>query len=427
MLPLRPVLFVLLLLPGLAVAGPKDDKREQVRTLCQRGREAVARGDLDAARRLMERARKIDPGSSVVERNLAQIELRAGRPQAAVAVLRRLLRRSPADPVANRLIGRALAELGQLQEAQGHLEKAVATSHPLGPVAEARALVTSGVVRARQGRLFNAMVDLTQAMNVLGSADPKLLEQVRADLARVRVALGVEQLGRGREKAAWSSMRVALGAATSLPHAERVKIQAAVLLGAAVRNRAEQAHQLLRGARVDIQPLLRQAYAPIAARLLEAYTDLSSRDSTRLLRAATSFERMAEQVEAARPKLLAMAVRCRLRAAAALFEAGSIDEARKVHRQALQGVTDPPLAWFHNAAVLDYAAGDRAQAIAALERLKKDVPMAACNLAVHSEQAYAPWRAYQLFKECKARGGRFPGLDAILAARRLAFDEGKKP
>ena len=43
MLPLRPVLFVLLLLPGLAVAGPKDDKREQVRTLCQRGREAVAR------------------------------------------------------------------------------------------------------------------------------------------------------------------------------------------------------------------------------------------------------------------------------------------------------------------------------------------------------------------------------------------------
>lgn len=422
--------FVLLLvaLPLLSLARPSGDRHEQIRTLCQRANGAVGAGDLDTARQLMERARMLDPGSGVVEQNLALIELRAGRPKAAVEPLRRLLQRSPADPVANRLIGRALAQMGELDQAQGYLEKAVAGSHTLGPVAEARALRVSGVVRARQGRLFNAMVDLTQAVNVLGHSHPKLLARVNADLARVRVALGIEQLGAGREKAAWSSMRVALAAAASLPPAERAEIQAAVALGGAARGQAERARQLLGGARIDIRPILRPPFAPLATELLAAYTDCSTRDPARLLRAAAGFERMAGKAEAPfREKLLAMAVRCRLHAAAALYDTRAIVEARNVHRQALQGVTDPPRAWFHNAAVLDYAAGERAQAVATLERLRKDVPLAACNLAVHSEQAFVPWRAYQLFKECQARGARFPGLAAILAARRQAFDERSQP
>lgn len=403
-------------------------RREAVRALCHLGRAAMRRQDLSAARRLMGRARRVDPEARVVDRNLALIELSSGRPEKAVVMLRRVLRRAPKDPVANRLTGRALAAMGKLKLAERHLEKAVAAGHELGAVEHARTLMVSGVVRARLGKLFNAMVDLTQAANELGSADPELLVQIRARTARVRAALGIEQLRRGKEQAALRHLRGALVAAASLSPSERAEIQRVVALGVAVRGKTEQAKKILGGLgpKVDLKPVLRAAYAPAASGLADAYSDYFAKDSDRRLRAAASFKHMAGKVAGpAREKLLQMAVQSQLRAAALLFSEGSFAEACLIHEQALHGVAKPPLAWRHNAAVLDYASGDHAAATAALGRLRADLPLAVCNLAVAIQQAYFPVEAYRLFKECKARGARFPGLQKILDSQRGVTEEGR--
>jgi tetratricopeptide (TPR) repeat protein len=399
-------------------------RQETVRALCQLGRAAMRKKDLAAARRLMARAQRVDPKADVVERNLALIELHAGRPHKAVEPLRRVLSRNPEDPVANRLMGRARAALGELKLAERHLEQAVATGHALGPVDHARTLMISGVVRARLGKLYNAMVDLTQAANVLGHAHPKLLAQVHARVARVRAALGIEQLGQGKQQAAWHSLRGALAACYDLPPTDRAAIQRAVLVGVAVRGRGK-GKRLLSGLKVAPGPVLQADYAPIAAELIGAYADYFALDAGRRQKAAESFEQLADKVAApARDKLLAMAVHSRLRAAALLYDKGAIAEAHKVHHQALKEAKAPPPAWRHNAAVLDYASGDRELAVAALGRLTPDVPLAVCNLAVHRELAYVPQEAYRLFKQCKARGGRFPGLQQILDGKRSVFAQG---
>jgi tetratricopeptide (TPR) repeat protein len=398
-------------------------RRETVRALSHLGRAAVARGDPSAARRLMERARRVDPGSRLAERNLALIELHAGRPEAALAPLRRVLGRAPDDPLANRLLGRALAAMGKLKLAQQHLQRAVAAGHRLGPAAQARTLMVSGAVRALRGKTFSAMVDLTQAMNLLGHSHPKLLSEVRLRVARVRAALGLEYLARGDEEAAWRSMRGALAACAGLPASQQAEIRRVVFLGATVRGKTGQVRQLLPGVKVDVGPVLRATYRPVAAELVQAYIDYHAGEPDRRLQAAASFTRIADQVGSpGREKLMVMARRSRLRAAALHYDQGAITEARKIYRQSLAGVADPPLAWRHNSAVLDYAAGHRATAIAALRQLKAEVPFAACNLGVFNEQAYIPGKAYRLFKECKARGAAFPGLDSLFEAKRRVFE-----
>jgi tetratricopeptide (TPR) repeat protein len=401
-------------------------RQESVTALCHQGRAAMRKKDLAAARQLMARAQRIDPKANVVDRNLALIELRSGRPGQAIVPLRRVLSRAPEDHLANRLMGRALAATGQLKLAERHLEQAVATGHALGPEAHARTLMLSGVVRARLGKLYSAMVDLTQAANELGREHPKLLAQVQARVARVRAALGIEQLGSGKEQAAWHSLRGALAACASLQPADRAAIQRAVLVGVAVRGRgAEQGKKLLSGLKVDPEPALRADYTPIAAELIGAYADYFAQNAFRRLKAAESFEQMAERVATpASDKLLAMAVRSRVRAAARLFDKGAFARAHKVHEQALKGLKKTPPAWRHNAAVLDYVSGDRKPAIAALGRLTSEVPLAVCNLAAYREQAFFPQEAYRLFRQCKERGGHFPRLQQILDGKRGVFKQG---
>ena len=200
-----------------------------------------------------------------------------------------------------------------------------------------------------------------------------------------------------------------------------------VLLGVTVRGQGARGRRLVRGLKVDLGPVLRADYAPVAAELIEAYADYFAPDADRRLKAAASFEQMADKVTPpARDKLLAMDVHARLRAAALLFARGAVARAHEVHKQALKGITTPPPAWRHNAAVLDHVAGDQAPAIAALGRLTSEVPLAVCNLAVYSEQTFFPREAYRLFRQCKARGARFPGLQTILDEKRGVFDQGDK-
>jgi len=398
-------------------------RAETVAALGHLGRAALRRRDLSAARQLVERARRVDPGSSVVDRNLGLLELYSGRPDRAVVPLGRALRRAPNDPAANHLMGRALAATGQLVQAEQHLERAVAASHDLGPATFARTLMAAAAVRARLGKPFGAMVDLTQAANVLGRSHPELEAQVRARLARVHVALGIAELAHGKEQAGWRAMRAAVVESGSLGPAERAEVRAAILLGAAARGQLEQGQRLLGGAPVDLRLIIRAAYAPITDDLIGAFADYFAKDSDRQLRAAASFERMAGKLDAlARAKLLEMALRSQLRAAAELFTSAKVAEARQVHLQTLRGVADPPAIWRHNAAVLGYASGDQAAAVEVLKGLVKEVPVAACNLAVDREQAFDLWEAYRLFKECKARGAQFPKLDEILAAKRAVFE-----
>ena len=104
--------------------------------------------------------------------------------------------------------------------------------------------------------------------------------------------------------------------------------------------------------------------------------------------------------------------------ATAFFRAGQPVQARaalaKVKK--LTKVISPELR--HNAAIADYYMGKKNEALDALRAVAPKVPLAYCNLGVAMEDRGAAAKAYELFAQCRDKGGRFPNLKSILEIKR---------
>jgi tetratricopeptide (TPR) repeat protein len=409
---------------ALAIA-PKHGgaRRELVRALSFLARRANQRRDFVQAVRLMGQARKLEPKSHGIDWNLATIYLRAGQPRDALSTLERLLRRNPNDPRAHRLLGRAYLALGKRSKAEVHMARAVTASQVGGGAVAADAFLDHAVVLARLGKPERAMVDLKLAANIARSDQPGRKVEIQRRLARVQVLLAIRKLRHGSRKEAWKHLEWALAASAGLPLEDRNVVQAAVILGAVATGKANEARQMTRRLKVQADAILDPGYASAGNQLLAAYVDYVAEDPKSKLRAGAIFERLATQNASPRHQshLWAMARSAFLEAADRLYQTGAIVQAKRAHDRVLRRLGDPAPAALHNAAVLDYYTGNQVTAITALRAIRAKAPMASCNLAVHHERVYMLQKAYELFRECKKRGGQFPDLDQILKARQRVY------
>ena len=90
------------------------------------GQNLMARGDLAAARRYLERARALMPRSAYVYMSLALLEAREARLEEALRAANEAVRLRPDYPRAYLYLGRALAKAGRIDEARAAYERAVA-------------------------------------------------------------------------------------------------------------------------------------------------------------------------------------------------------------------------------------------------------------------------------------------------------------
>jgi predicted Zn-dependent protease len=87
-------------------------------------------GEEDAAKESAQAALKIDPQRRGALRTLASLEMNARDYEAAVPVLRELVKEEPANRMLKVQLGKALAQLGQDNEAYGLLAPALAAGYP---------------------------------------------------------------------------------------------------------------------------------------------------------------------------------------------------------------------------------------------------------------------------------------------------------
>jgi hypothetical protein len=107
----------------IVLADPGTAKRERttiaadVAELVARAEDALARQDMEEARRVAEQAAGVQPHDPVVHLLLGRIALAAGRAADAVEELRRALRLDPLSALAYRVLGYALVATGRFGEA----------------------------------------------------------------------------------------------------------------------------------------------------------------------------------------------------------------------------------------------------------------------------------------------------------------------
>jgi tetratricopeptide (TPR) repeat protein len=221
---------------------------------------------------------------------------------------------------------------------------------------------------------------------------------------------------------AWKYFKWALDASPDLPPGDRALVVGPAVLGAVATDHGTEANQLLQGETLELRRVLAKPYAGLGQPLFSAVVDLAAPDPDTKLRAAEHLEQLAAQVDPKdRATLLEPAASAYLDAADLLFINGEVERAKQAYGRALLHITHLTPALRHNRAVLSYYSGDQQAALAELKALKAALPLAACNLGVHYERAYLQRDAYKLFRECKQRGGHFPGLREILADQQRVY------
>lgn len=89
------------ILPELVMPADDPLASSPVQPLWEQALSARAAGDLAAASRLLERAVTLEPDSSWLHRELAELRLRQDQPAAAEGLARKALRLSSGEPVYN--------------------------------------------------------------------------------------------------------------------------------------------------------------------------------------------------------------------------------------------------------------------------------------------------------------------------------------
>ena len=153
--------------------------------------------------------------------------------------------------------------------------------------------------------------------------------------------------------------------------------------------------------------------------MLAAYADFTTTVAATKLRGVLRLEKLATRFTGAgQDKLRDLAGVGYAHVAETLYRGGKSKLAQTNMAKARRLLKTVPVEIRHNSAVADYYAGRREDALKTLNAVVGKIPVALCNLGVHNEEDRAPTKAYELFGQCEQRGGRFPGLKAILEIKR---------
>lgn len=156
-----------------------DQRDESIRKLMERAGACLRAGDQDGAARLCRRVLDQDPDQAEALGFLGILEGMAGRPEAALAYLRRASELRPGNPALINSLALACLKTGNLSEAERQLQGCL-RRHP----AFAPAWYTLGVVKRQQGDTHAALT----AYERLLTLDPSHAE-AWANLGRLRERL----------------------------------------------------------------------------------------------------------------------------------------------------------------------------------------------------------------------------------------------
>ena len=171
------VVAVLAATPGPALAAPEHPYKL--------GCEALARGDVEKARALFQKAVKLGPSDTDALNNLAVCHVMAGDYSKALPLLKKVLRLNARYRGADLNIGAAYLFQDDLARAKPPTERAQSSGKTAAATqVEAAAYHNLGLVAARQGRFADAKSAFEQSLKVAPSA------QARIGLACSLCALG---------------------------------------------------------------------------------------------------------------------------------------------------------------------------------------------------------------------------------------------
>lgn len=397
---------------------------ELVRAHCYLARRALARGEVKAAIEHSKRANRVDPKSLVVHRNLGLAYLSLGNARAALDHANRVLDVDPGDILANRIAGRSLVRMKRSEEALLRYTRAVDAVTSRGKQPPPELLVDQAGCKIALGMIDEGIADLEAAR---GSNLPRgLAALITRNLVRARLARGRKLLVKGETQLALQELKKTIKDSSVLSKKERSDLRARAIVAIIEGGRSALAKQLLGKYAEEISGALLPPYNQIGEKLLLAYTDCFSPSITRKRRAAARLQGLAASLPAsARGRLLELAGSTLSQIAFQRFKTGKAAEAAatlRVARRLARGVAFEIL---HNAAVADYYSGRSEDALGRLQILSARVPLAYCNLGIHHEGLGAAYRSYGLLSQCERKGGRFPGLGALLDVKRQIFGKGK--
>jgi tetratricopeptide (TPR) repeat protein len=401
-------------------------KQELVRSICYLARKSFRKGELDEVVKALDRARAVDPESLVVNRDLALAYLKKDKPEKSLELLNKLLKKTPRDFVTNRLAGWALLKLRRFAEAQSRFDTAVASMLPHPGTPLARVLAESAVNQMRLGGVKRALVELRRAEELAtGDKDAAaLLVVVQQNLTRLLVQNAQLSLTAGKTADAWKDLETALPKLSSLPPEERTVVYVFAGLVAYSAGKAAEGKPLIAKASGDIAAALKAPFGKLGKKLVEGLAGYLDPDIGAKQKATAQLEKLAARLPAeAKAQLLELAGSGYEQVAERLFLSGKAKPARQILAKAKLQAGTPR--YKHNAAILDYATGQRGPAVAELESLRGKAPLASCNLGVHFENAGDSQRAYELFRDCEKKGGAYPELKEIIESKRRVLGEAK--
>jgi Tfp pilus assembly protein PilF len=370
----------------------------------------------------------MDPDSMAVSRNLALVYLETGDPRKTLEQLGVIFKRTPNDYVSNRLAARALVKMRRYKDALPRLDRAAAAVSHHGSLPLARVLAEAGAVRLKLGMVDPAIYQLQKALSLAGSEEEadQLVKDTKRNLVRARAIAARKALDAGEARAGWHKLKQAMNQSNVLPDEEAAYVTAIGAFGAYSAGKIDMGRRLankLRGAAA--KSMFLAPFDKIAQRLLAVYGSYLSAAPKAKQKAARQFAKWGRQLPSpAKEQLLRLAGSAMEETAEQLFVKGRSRQARQMMAKAVAFSEAPPSAAHrHNAAVINYQAGDKTKALAALRHVRRKVPLALCNLAAHHVRAGAPREAYNLFKQCAARGAAYPSLKAIVRSLSRVFGE----
>lgn len=404
-------------------------RTEYVRVQSRLARRHYAEAEYEEATKLLEKALRRDPSSVVAGRNLALVQLTHGAPQKALHQIEKVLQRVPRDFVANRLAGRALFLLGKYAQAQTYFDRVLPAMQQIGGEPLVLALAESGANRVRLGMGERGVKDLERSLEVAGRTkiSAQVVKEIRRSLARALFLKGQELLSQGQAKEAWTTLERMSKIGAELSATEKVIVGGVSAVCALAAGEVAAGKRLLKQLRGKLDQVFLPAYEKIGRKLLDVYAEYLGPSPAAKQAAAVQLEQLAKRLpKEEATKLLALARSGYEQAMVLWFKQGRLGDAKAAHGRAQALAKSQSPRQRHDGAVMKYAAGQKQEALDALEAVKAQVPLALCNLAVHTERAGDARKAAELYRQCLKRGATFPGLHAIVEARARLF-EGRQP
>ncbi|MBK8481218.1 MAG: hypothetical protein IPL40_08585 [Proteobacteria bacterium] len=407
----------------MALPRARAMERELAHVWLIQARQDAGVGELVLAISRLERLQGLPSygGWSVLDEDLALLQLRRGAAEPALKHALAALRRDRRNRRALWLAGRAELALGRPANAlklYGEYSKLATAGNP---AIDALVQQEAAVALARAGDLVNAAARLARVE--LGPAETPAALLLRRNRVRLALISGVKLLAQKKSAQAWPRVERAVAESGALPEGERAALLGRAFFAALQARRLPEARALIASHGAVMGQALLEPLRGAGGALLAALLDCQATDPARKVEGGRKLVELAPLVQPPEDRLPRQTGAAALQQAAYLelgqHRGGATAMRLLADASRLQPTAPPALK--HNLAIASYQQGQTGAALKALEALTELVPLALCNLAAHEQNTGQPEKAHDFFKACRRRGGQYPKLDAIIALQDYVF------